>query len=84
MTAATQTLNAIDTLKNDLSSVLPQIASAAPPLKSTGTLDAYASIDLTPSIGTEFVAYKREGKPTISVREVLQDEKKLRDLAILV
>ncbi|KAJ9127741.1 hypothetical protein QFC24_000024 [Naganishia onofrii] len=84
MTAATQTINAIDTLKNDLSSVLPQIASAAPPLKSTGTLDAYASIDLTPSIGTEFVAYKREGKPTISVREVLQDEKKLRDLAILV
>ncbi|KAJ9125073.1 hypothetical protein QFC22_000026 [Naganishia vaughanmartiniae] len=84
MSAATQTLNAVDTLKKDLTSVLPQIASAATPLKSTGTLDGYASIDLTPSIGTEFVAYKRDGKPTISVREVLQDEKKLRDLAILV
>ncbi|KAJ9104744.1 hypothetical protein QFC19_003885 [Naganishia cerealis] len=84
MPVATQTVNPVETLKKDLSAVLPQIASAPAPLESTGSLDGYASIDLTPSIGTEFVAYKRDGKPTISVREVLQDEKKLRDLAILV
>lgn len=84
MPVATQTQSALETLKDAVLPVLPQVASSPSPLQSTGTLESYASIDLTPSIGTEFVAYEKDGKPSLSVREVLKDSKKLRDLAILV
>lgn len=84
MSVVTQTQTALENLKDAVLPVLPQVASSPAPLQSTGTLDGYAYINLTPSIGTEFVDYKRDGKPTLSVREVLDDPKKLRDLAILV
>jgi hypothetical protein len=84
MSVTTQTQTAFDTLKDAVLPVLPQVASSPAPLQSAGTLDGYAYINLTPSIGTEFVDYERGGKPTLSVREVLSDAEKLRDLAILV
>lgn len=84
MSVATQTQTAFDTLKDAVLPVLPQVASSPAPLQSAGTLDDFAYINLTPSIGTEFVDYKRGGKPSLSIREVLDDPKKLRDLAILV
>ncbi|KAJ9096218.1 hypothetical protein QFC20_006462 [Naganishia adeliensis] len=84
MSVATQTQIAFETLKEAVLPVLPQVASSPAPLQSAGTLDGFAYINLTPSIGTEFVDYKRGGKPSLSIREVLDDPKKLRDLAILV
>ncbi|GHJ89950.1 hypothetical protein NliqN6_6352 [Naganishia liquefaciens] len=84
MTAATQTQTALETLRGAVLPVLPQVASSPKPLQSAGTLEAYASLDLTPSIGTEFTAHDKDGLPSLSIREVLMDPKKLRDLAILV
>lgn len=84
MSVATQTQSAFETLKDAVLPVLPQVASSPAPLHYTGTLDGYAYINLTPSIGTEFVAHNRDGNPSLSVRQVLDDPKKLRDLAILV
>ena len=84
MTAATQTQTALETLRGAVLPVLPQVASSPKPLQSAGTLEAYASLDLTPSIGTEFTAHDKDGLPSLSIREVLKDPKKLRDLAILV
>lgn len=84
MSVATETHRNLDTIQGAGFPVLPQVASSPKPLVSTGTLETYASIDLTPSIGTEFVAHEKDGRPSLSVREVLKDPKKLRDLAILV
>jgi len=47
-------------------------------------LRQYAHFDSSPSIGTEFKPYYKEGKPTLSIKEVLQDEGKLRALGKLV
>ena len=45
------------------------------PLKSTGSLSDYSHFTATPTIGTEF--------PSAQLTEILKDEKKIRDLAIL-
>lgn len=44
------------------------------PLKYSGTLDEYKSFDVTPVIGREF--------PEIQLTDILNDDAKLRDLAI--
>lgn len=45
------------------------------PLEYSGSLDQYHKIDSTPIIGSEF--------PNLQLTEILDDEEKLRDLAIL-
>ncbi|KAF2163438.1 hypothetical protein M409DRAFT_26051 [Zasmidium cellare ATCC 36951] len=49
---------------------------ARAPLQSSGSLDAFESFDVTNVIGREF--------PTLQVSEILKDDNKIRDLAILV
>ncbi len=44
------------------------------PLEYTGSLDEYKSIDLTPVIGREY--------PSLQLSEILNDDIKIRDLAI--
>jgi hypothetical protein len=44
------------------------------PLRYSGTLDQYKSLDVTPVIGREF--------PTAQLSEILSDDEKVRDLAI--
>ncbi|KAL2786904.1 hypothetical protein BJX66DRAFT_341690 [Aspergillus keveii] len=46
------------------------------PLKYSGSLDEYKSFDVTPVIGKEF--------PELQLTDILNDEQKLRDLAITV
>ncbi|CAH0027422.1 unnamed protein product [Clonostachys rhizophaga] len=46
------------------------------PLEYSGSLDSYARIEHTPIIGTEF--------PDLQVVDILDDDEKLRDLAIFV
>lgn len=46
------------------------------PLTSTGSLDQYESFDVTNIIGREF--------PTLQLSQIIHDDTKLRDLAILV
>ncbi len=45
------------------------------PLKSSGTLDEYKSFTVTPVIGQEF--------PELQISDILNDDAKIRDLAIL-
>lgn len=45
------------------------------PLEYSGSLDSYARIEHTPIIGTEF--------PDLQVVDILDDDEKLRDLAII-
>lgn len=44
------------------------------PLNYSGTLDQYHSFDYAPAIGTEF--------PELQLTDILDDDAKLRDLAI--
>lgn len=44
------------------------------PLKYSGSLDAYKNFDVTPIIGREF--------PDVQLTDILNDDAKLRDLAI--
>lgn len=46
------------------------------PLASSGSLDQYESFDVTNIIGREF--------PTLQLSQIVQDDRKVRDLAILV
>jgi hypothetical protein len=55
---------------------LTQSASFPTPLTYSGTLDHYDSFDVTSVIGREF--------PKLQLTEILQDDSKIRDLAILV
>jgi hypothetical protein len=54
---------------------LTQSASFPTPLTYSGTLDNYESFDVTAVIGREF--------PKLQLSEILKDDAKLRDLAIL-
>ncbi|TVY23037.1 putative alpha-ketoglutarate-dependent sulfonate dioxygenase [Lachnellula hyalina] len=55
---------------------LTQSASYPTPLVYSGTLDHYESFDLTSIIGREF--------PNLQITDILSDDAKIRDLAILV
>lgn len=50
-------------------------SSITGPLKYSGSLDGYKHFDVTPVIGEEF--------PELQLTEILSDDNKLRDLAIL-
>jgi len=56
------------------------------PAPSTPTVDLrkYSSFDNSPSIGTEFREFSKEGKPVLDIRSVLGDETKLKALGRLV
>jgi hypothetical protein len=54
---------------------LTQSASFPAPLEYSGTLDHYESFDVTSVIGREF--------PKVQLSEILKDDSKIRDLAIL-
>ncbi len=49
--------------------------SVRPPLKYSGALDQYESFDVTAVIGREF--------PTAQLSDILKDDAKVRDLAII-
>jgi hypothetical protein len=44
----------------------------------------YSHFDATPAIGTEFRAYSPDGKPVLSIRDILGDDAKLKALGRLV
>lgn len=76
---ATQTLNEsvtapIETLKLKLQATSIEAAD----------LRRFSHFDASPAIGTEFRAYSPDGKPTLSIREVLKDDAKLKALGRLV
>ena len=51
---------------------------------SPSLLQSYSSFQSTPSIGTEFRALSNDGKPTLSIREVLRKEILVKELGQLV
>lgn len=53
----------------------PQSTLLREPLKSSGSLKEYENFNSAPIIGTEF--------PNVQLTEILKDETKVRDLAIL-
>ena len=75
---ATQT---IDSIKASIGNLHLQA-----PAPSTPTVDLrkYSSFDNSPSIGTEFREFSKEGKPVLDIRSVLGDETKLKALGRLV
>jgi hypothetical protein len=54
---------------------LTQSASFPAPLEYSGSLDHYDSFDVTSVIGREF--------PKVQLSEILHDDQKIRDLAII-
>lgn len=69
----------IDVLPSSLPDTIPTKNSSASrltgPLSYSGSLDAYKQIDLTSVIGREF--------SDLQLSEILQDDTKIRDLAVL-
>lgn len=53
----------------------PQPSILRSPLKSSGSLNEYENFNTAPIIGTEF--------PRVQLTDILKDEAKIRDLAIL-
>jgi hypothetical protein len=47
-------------------------------------LRQFSHFDANPAIGTEFRSYSPDGKPVLSIREVLKDDAKLKALGRLV
>jgi hypothetical protein len=78
---ATQT---IESIKQSIGSL--HLNATPTPTPSTPTVDLrkYSSFDNSPSIGTEFREFSKEGKPVLNIREVLGDESKLKALGRLV
>ena len=73
----TETVSApIETLKLKLQATSLDLTPA--------NLRRYSHFDASPAIGTEFRAYSPDGKPTLSIREVLKDDAKLKALGRLV
>lgn len=54
------------------------------PIRQSGALDKYSSFEVTPAIGTEFRSVSKDGKQNLDVRDILDDDKQLRDLAVLM
>jgi hypothetical protein len=75
---ATQT---IESIKQSIGNLHLQAPSAPSP---TVDLRKYSSFDNSPSIGTEFREFSKEGKPVLDIRSVLGDESKLKALGRLV
>ncbi|QKX60379.1 uncharacterized protein TRUGW13939_07524 [Talaromyces rugulosus] len=65
----------VDKVTTSIKNALPS-GLIKEPLKYSGSLNEYQSLDVTPVIGREF--------PTLELTDILDDDRKLRDLAILV
>jgi hypothetical protein len=76
----TQTIESIKASIGDLHLQAP----SAPSSTHTVDLRKYSSFDNSPSIGTEFREFSKEGKPVLDIRSVLGDEIKLKALGRLV
>ena len=79
-TTTTTPTQTIDSLKQAVGS----LTLNANPSLSTPNLREYASFDNTPSIGTEFKSLTKDGKPILDIRDVLNDDAKLKALGKLV
>ena len=80
---ATQT---IESIKQTIGNLNLNAIATSTPAPSTPTVDLrqYSSFDNSPSIGTEFREFSKEGKPILDIRAVLGDESKLKALGRLV
>ncbi|WWC69056.1 uncharacterized protein I206_102992 [Kwoniella pini CBS 10737] len=78
MPVAVQERNPIETIKSALSNVT--VSETQEPVD----LRSYSHFDATPSIGTEFRAYSPDGKPTLSVRDILGNAEREKALGRLV
>lgn len=58
--------------------------TSVPATLPTVDLRQYSSFDNSPSIGTEFREFSKEGKPVLDIRDVLGDDAKLKALGRLV
>jgi hypothetical protein len=79
---ATQTIESIKQSIGNLN--LDTLSTPAPTSIPTVDLRKYSSFDNSPSIGTEFREFSKEGKPVLDIRAVLGDEAKLKALGRLV
>jgi hypothetical protein len=72
--------------QDPISELKANLASTSLSSTSAGAFDirSYAHFDSTPSIGTEFRDYAKDGKPVLSIREILGDEVRLKALGRLV
>ena len=68
----------VETLKSTLGRLILQ------PQAPSFDLRQYAHFDSSPSIGTEFKSYSKEGRAVLNIRDILADEEKLRALGRLV
>ena len=75
MSPAITTENHVEDLDIKAKATTPQPSVLRSPLKSSGSLKEYDNFNTTPIIGTEF--------PHVQLTEILKDEAKIRDLAIL-
>jgi hypothetical protein len=77
----------IDSLKSALKETVISDTPAAfnsQAADSSELTSKYSNFAATPATGTEFRAISTDGKPTLSIREVLEDEQKLAQLGKLV
>jgi hypothetical protein len=82
-----QPKSAIDTLKSALKETViadHSTAITSQAADSSELTNKYSNFAATPATGTEFRAISTDGKPTLSIREVLADEQKLAQLGKLV
>lgn len=84
MSYATTTQSALETVKDLKVSLVGSSQVSRIPLRQTGALDRYSSFEVTPAIGTEFRSISNDGKENLDVRKILDDDKQLRDLAVLM
>jgi hypothetical protein len=78
------TIQTIESIKQSIGNL--HLNATSTPVPSTPTVDLrkYSSFDNSPSIGTEFREFSKEGKPVLDIRSVLGDESKLKALGRLV
>lgn len=75
----------IESIKQSIGNLhLNATPASAPASLPTVNLRQYSSFDNSPSIGTEFREFSKEGKPVLDIREVLSDDAKLKALGRLV
>ena len=77
----------IESIKQSIGNIHLDAATtpkSVPATLPTVDLRQYSSFDNSPSIGTEFREFSKEGKPVLDIRDVLGDDAKLKALGRLV
>lgn len=76
----------IESIKQSIGNLHLNAIPTPTPATTTSSVDLrqYSSFDNSPSIGTEFREFSKEGKPVLDIRQVLGDEAKLKALGRLV